>query len=189
MVGLREVLLGANFTQTIRAATDVELWRIGKADLDAVVAQYPDVGLHLYAAATKQLTALTEELQACSDTLIPEQIGCQMGHPTARGKAASTNGFHLPWPAYLGTLISIMSSCMAKLWLRPRGACGPILLFCGLSNAMPSQRHWQDHMQVQLTEMSYACIHETYRCPLTLRICLSVMRCAAAYAGLKGVWH
>ncbi|KAK9840246.1 hypothetical protein WJX74_006102 [Apatococcus lobatus] len=63
MVGLREVLLGTNFTQTVRAATDVELWRISKADLDAVVAQYPDVGLHLYAAATKQLTALTEELQ------------------------------------------------------------------------------------------------------------------------------
>lgn len=63
MIGLREVLLGANFTQTTRAATDVELWRINGADLDAVVAQYPDVGLHLYAAATKQLTALAEELQ------------------------------------------------------------------------------------------------------------------------------
>ena len=73
MIGLREVLLGANFTQTIRAATEVDLWRISKADLDAVVAQYPDVGLHLYAAATKQLTALTEELQACPHAAIPEQ--------------------------------------------------------------------------------------------------------------------
>ncbi|KAK9840711.1 hypothetical protein WJX84_002965 [Apatococcus fuscideae] len=63
IIGLREILLGANFTQSIRADSDVVLWRITKADLNAVVAQYPDLGLHLYAAATKQLTALTEDLQ------------------------------------------------------------------------------------------------------------------------------
>ncbi len=66
IIGLREVLLEANFTRSIRAETNVVLWRISKANLYAVVAQYPDLGLELYSAATRQLTALAEDLQASS---------------------------------------------------------------------------------------------------------------------------